>query len=47
MQIPEPFRSAADAALVVRFIAPGLGTFEATRPLSELPEKPAEPEPKE
>jgi hypothetical protein len=45
VQIPEPFRGAADAVLVVRFTAPGLGTFEATRPLAELPEKPAEPPP--
>jgi hypothetical protein len=45
VQIPEPFQSAADAVLVVRYTAPGLGTFEATRPLAELPEKKAEPEP--
>ena len=45
MQIPEPFRSASDAVLMVRFTAPGLGTLEASRPLSELPEMKPEPQP--
>jgi len=45
VQIPEPFRSAADAVLVVRFTAPGLGTLEASRPLADLPEMKTEPQP--
>jgi hypothetical protein len=47
VQIPEPFQGAFDAVLVVRFTAPGLGTLEASRPLAELPEKKAEPQPEE
>jgi hypothetical protein len=45
VSIPESFRTAADAVLVLRFTAPGLGSFETTRPLSGLPEKPAKPDP--
>jgi hypothetical protein len=45
VKIPEAFRSAADAVLVVRFVAPVLGSFEATRPLAGLPDKKADPKP--
>jgi Flp pilus assembly protein TadD len=40
VQIPEAFRSAAGALLVIRFEAPDLGTFEASRPLADLGEQP-------